>query len=200
MASGKKRFYRTANSARSAQKSSWVAHKWANGGPDSDRNRKAGPENPKHGRAVAAYSFYGRTNRAEQAFLRFAATKGLRVHRNGWPDFFCENPDGGVAAVEVKNGIGDPLSPEQVTCMEMLARSGIETFIWNRSRSKQMGAAALVPWKDYVADRPVMDIGAKATGQAKTSAETDLKLQAHANPVSEDGRIPEVLEDPRTIH
>lgn len=201
MADGEVRFYSTKGKAFVAEAHSRglsVARYSQQKKPDRTMRF---PESPrKCSLGESSYSFYDKVNSAEQRFLRFAASKGLRVLRNGWPDFFCENPDGGIAAVEVKNGIDDQLRPEQITCMKMLDESGIKTYIWNKSRTKAFDLPSLIYWKSYVNGRPEMDSGGKATGKAHRSAESDSSHQAHATPVSEDGRIPEVLENPRTIH
>jgi len=198
MSGGSVRYYKTRHAADCAMKASGAAKKqWGH-------RKKAHPNGKQRPRPDAnmesAYPFYEQTNSAEKTFLRFARTKGLHVHRNGWPDFFCENPNGGLAAVEVKRGVGDKLRPEQVECMRLLARAGIETFIWNQAESKAFSLPALVPFEQYVSGWPGTDLGAKAIGQAHTSVESDLESQTHANPVPEDGRIPEVLDDPRTVH
>jgi len=208
MASGEVRSYRSAKSAIDAQRSSFANSAKSRKRReqeekrlhlDKPRQRKKPIFGPESG-DKAAYSFYDKTTKSEQRFLRFAATRGLLVHRNGWPDFFCDNPDGGIACVEVKMGIDDPLRPSQVTCINMLSEAGIETWIWNPQHSKHYGLPALIPWRQYISSRLRRDLSAQATGRASKSVESDPEDQAHATPVSEDGRIPEVLEGPRVIH
>jgi hypothetical protein len=65
----------------------------------------------------------------EQRFAELARALGWRVTKQGWPDFFCYDPDTeGVIFVEVKPP-GQKLRAHQWLVMRTLARLGIKCFI-----------------------------------------------------------------------
>lgn len=53
---------------------------------------------------------------------------GADVHRDGWPDFLCTNPDGSIFAIEVKS-FDDRLRRNQAKTHAMLRKAGIPVSI-----------------------------------------------------------------------
>ena len=202
LASGQTRFYRTLTDANRAMRDSQYAEERKRNETDRVvRTRIA--RGTRDVREV--FPFIDSVQPSEQKFLRWADRRGLQVGRNGWPDFFCKSPSGGVAAVEVKSG-SDRLSPEQQRCFVFLEEAGVEVFIFHTSWSEKTGAPPLIPWRKYAVhvrdtDWPGMDPGGKAAGRSKTSGKEGLDLSPpHENPAPEARRIPEVLGDPPTLH
>lgn len=65
----------------------------------------------------------------EQRFADMARALGWRVTKQGWPDFFCYDPDTeGVIFVEVKPP-GQKLRAHQWLVMRTLARLGVKCFL-----------------------------------------------------------------------
>jgi hypothetical protein len=68
-------------------------------------------------------------NAYEQRFAEMARSLGWKVTKQGWPDFFCYDPETeGVIFVEVKPP-GVKLRAHQWLVMRSLARLGIKCFI-----------------------------------------------------------------------
>lgn len=203
MANGRTWYFRSEEEAEKSRRASWAnARSLERSVEISKRFRTfTGDE----GSVSDAYPFYGRVNGSEQKFLRWAFSRSIQVGRNGWPDFYCKSPSGGLAAVEVKHG-NDVPSPEQLDCYEFLEKLGVPVFLFHPAWSKRNDGPALIPWRQYVAQPfdagwPEMDSGGKAAGQSLTSAQSDLDLEpAHENPASETGRTPELLGDPQLLH
>lgn len=202
LADGKTRFYRTLADANRAARDSRYSEIRRKSGTDRVVRTKI----TRYDRdAGDIFSFFGRVTGSEQKFLRWADRRGLKVGRNGWPDFFCKSPTGGTAAVEVKSG-NAKLSAEQERCFVFLEEAGVEVFIFHTSWSEKTGAPPLVPWREYAVhvretDWPGMDPGGKAARRSKTSGKQGLDLSPpHENLASDDRRNPEVLGDPPTLH
>ena len=134
---GETRWYTSMKAALAAKRAS------QRGKPKPRKDKTKGVEFATH------TPHYERVNSAEQKFVDFAVASGLTVHRNGWPDFFCQSPSGGIAAVEVKKGRHDTLSHDQIICFSMLDAAGVKVFVWNRARSRATGAPKLIPWREY---------------------------------------------------
>ncbi len=114
------------------------------------RGRSKPKKNRESWTEFAAHTpHYERLKGSEREFVDYAESVGLIVHRNGWPDFFCQSPSGGLAGVEVKKGKDDPLRHDQIICFSMLEAAGIKVFVWNRARSRRFDQKKLIPWREY---------------------------------------------------
>lgn len=202
LASGQTRFYRTLTDANRAVRDSQYAEAEKRAASDRVIRTKVIRFDKE---ASEVFPFFKSLQTSEQKFLRWADRRGLQIGRNGWPDFFCKSPKGGLAAVEVKSG-NDKLSPAQERCFVFLEEAGVDVFIFHASWSEKTGAPPLIPWREYAVhvrdtDWPGMDPGGKAAGRSKTSGKKGLDLcPPHENPASEARRTPEVLGDPPTLH
>lgn len=80
-------------------------------------------------------------NGAEHAFHAYAATKGWRVTKQGWPDFACFSLTGRFACVEVKPEPSSGFEPHQVEVLTALSRYGVPTYAWDPKRGFRKVAA-----------------------------------------------------------
>lgn len=116
----------------------------------SRRNKPKPRKDKTKGVEFAAHTpHYDRITKSEQQFVDYAVSVGMTVHRNGWPDFFCQSPSGGLAGVEVKKGRDATLSHDQIICFSMLEAAGVKVFVWNRARSPMFDHQKLIPWREY---------------------------------------------------
>lgn len=134
---GETRWYASLKAAIAAKRSS------------QRQRKKIRTRTPKHTELIAHTPHYDKVKRSEQEFIDYAVGVGMTVHRNGWPDFFCQSPTGGLAGVEVKKGQHDTLSHDQIVCFAMLEAAGVKVFVWNRARSRKLDHAKLIPWREY---------------------------------------------------
>jgi hypothetical protein len=79
----------------------------------------------------------GRCTLSEAQFVNGAAKKGWKLDRSGWPDFFCETPQG-VLAVEVKQSIKDKLRPSQLLMFALLEALGLRIYVWSPDRPGEL--------------------------------------------------------------
>ena len=56
---------------------------------------------------------------------------GWETLKNGWPDILAVKDDR-VVVIEVKSKRGDQLKEDQLRCMGLLSRSGIECYRWDK--------------------------------------------------------------------
>jgi hypothetical protein len=207
LASGKIRYYETEARARAAQVSSLAQSQRGQQAKKAYTEKtEAAMVRPHNQDAIERYPFFPRVNSTEQKFLRFAARRDLDVGRNGWPDFCCKSPSGGLAAVEVKHRM-DPLSPDQKDCAAYLEAAGIDVYVFNSGWSRRRGAPALVPWRRYVEEMywqtewRETDSRAQAPRRATTSSRPGTPdSPLHANLGSDEDRIHEHTGDPNTLH
>ena len=73
-------------------------------------------------------------NAVEHRFAAWALAQGWYVTKRGWPDFWCQRPDGSVVAVECKprietNGRMKVLRRDQVRVLSWLAQHGVEVYL-----------------------------------------------------------------------
>jgi VRR-NUC domain len=82
-------------------------------------------------------------NPTEARIADVLRTRGWKVTKRGWPDFFCQLPDGRFAAVEVKPLEGHLTRP-QLRCMRALTAAGIPCFVAKVDRN---GHGTLQPFQ-----------------------------------------------------
>jgi hypothetical protein len=87
---------------------------------------RSSPEERRARRARGGFA-----NAAEDAFATAARANGWYVNKRGWPDFWCVQPDGSLAVVEVKPKRSVGLKPQQTAVLQRLAALGIPAYTWN---------------------------------------------------------------------
>lgn len=71
-------------------------------------------------------------NEAEAAFYDMMISKGWKVSKRGWPDFFCWNEAAQkIILVEVKPKKGRRLKYHQFFIMRELSKFGVECYKWD---------------------------------------------------------------------
>jgi hypothetical protein len=75
-------------------------------------------------------------NKTESLFAQKAEAKGWTVSKIGWPDFFCQKPDGSIILVEVKPKLRDGsghkrLRKSQKPVLDGLAKAGVPCYIFD---------------------------------------------------------------------
>lgn len=71
----------------------------------------------------------------EQEIKRKLEEQGIKVLRNGWPDFLCQEAGGEVFAVEVKRK-NDTLSAQQQAVHHLLKKTGLFVYVIGEERPK----------------------------------------------------------------
>lgn len=94
----------------------------------------------------------------ERTFLDLARDRGLKLHRNGWPDFLAELKSGEIVGIEVKSE-NDRLSRWQKSMFPVLESLGIKVFVWTPLRPRK-----LIPWQRFV-DSPPKQKGGRSPGK-----------------------------------
>jgi hypothetical protein len=87
---------------------------------------RAGGQTPEE--RLLTYHPWARAVVANSSSAAFAKPPRALRARRGWPDFWCIQPDGSLAVVEVKPKRSVGLKPQQVAVLERLAALGIAAY------------------------------------------------------------------------
>lgn len=161
------RTYRSEEGARAGQRSAWkrwnaYRHKQRARGMDDFSNNS-----------------HWSANKTEWKFVDFmrAVRPKSEVHRGGWPDFLVES-DGKIVCVEVKSGGNFP-TVNQIRCMQLLEKAGIECYIWQNSKLTRI---------QRFLDERLGGVSQCLSGRAspQNSGKADSKSTGDANPAPND--------------
>ena len=163
------RWYPSERMARAAQKCAWAARSAIDAECGIDRNVPA-------------------LTRSEMKAYRLCRRKGWTVHRNGWPDFICETPEG-LCFVEVKSP-NDTVPPHQRRVHELLRAAGFRVLVLWVSPRKGVRFKDEGQGRVSCAVARQVETPAQRHGQAGQEAATDGCSDGHEPIPSPEGADP----------